>query len=62
MSDGTSKTTMMTTLNIDNDHQTVECSVRHSGGLTATASKTLNAECTYVTDMQEINQFYLVLT
>ncbi|XP_045900128.1 uncharacterized protein LOC123967858 isoform X1 [Micropterus dolomieu] len=47
MSDGTSKTTMMTTLNIDNDHQTLECSVRHSGGLTATASKTLNAECSY---------------
>ncbi|XP_074510099.1 uncharacterized protein LOC141779249 isoform X2 [Sebastes fasciatus] len=47
MSDGTSKTTLTTTLNIERDHQTVECSVRHYGGLTAKASQTLNAQCTY---------------
>ncbi|XP_044063589.1 uncharacterized protein LOC122881428 isoform X2 [Siniperca chuatsi] len=45
LSDGTYKTTLMTTLNIEKDHQTVECSVRHTGGITAAASKTLNAEC-----------------
>ncbi|KAM6936706.1 uncharacterized protein PEZ65_006764 [Lycodopsis pacificus] len=46
-SGGTSKTTLTTTLNIENDHQSVECSVRHTGGLTAKATKTLNAECSF---------------
>lgn len=39
------RTTLVTTLLIERDHQTVECSVRHKGGLTAKASKTLNAQC-----------------
>ncbi|XP_054478238.1 Schwann cell myelin protein-like isoform X2 [Anoplopoma fimbria] len=47
MADGTSKTTLMTTLNIERDQQTVECSVRHTGGLTAKASNTLNAACSF---------------
>ncbi|XP_068592620.1 uncharacterized protein [Cebidichthys violaceus] len=47
MSDGISKTTLMTTLNIERDHQSVECSVRHTGGLTAKATKTINAECSF---------------
>lgn len=46
MSDGTSKTTLTTTLDIEKDYQTVKCSVRHTGGLKAEASQTLNAECT----------------
>ncbi|KAF7648240.1 hypothetical protein LDENG_00160090 [Lucifuga dentata] len=45
--DGTSKTVLTTTLYIKEDHQTVKCSVRHTGGLSATASKTLNAECSF---------------
>lgn len=45
MSDGTSKTTLTTTLNIESDLQPVECSVRHTGGLTARATKNLKAEC-----------------
>lgn len=44
--DGTSNTSLTTTLCIENEHQNVECSVKHSGGLSATASKTLTAECT----------------
>ncbi|KAF3839919.1 hypothetical protein F7725_018636 [Dissostichus mawsoni] len=32
MTDGTSRTTLTTTLNIERDHQTVECSVRHVSG------------------------------
>lgn len=46
MTDGTSRTTLTTTLNIDRDHQTVECSVRHVSGQTARATKPLTAECT----------------
>lgn len=45
ISDGTSKTTLTSTMFIERDHQTVECSVRHKGGITATAFKALNAEC-----------------
>lgn len=41
-----SKTTLMTTMTIERDLQTVDCSARYTGGLTATASKVLNAECT----------------
>ncbi|KAM6910452.1 uncharacterized protein FYW49_012389 [Xenentodon cancila] len=44
--DGT-RTTLTTTLVIDRDHQTVECSVRHPGGLTAKTSMVLNAECSF---------------
>ncbi|KAL7393025.1 hypothetical protein ABVT39_005495 [Epinephelus coioides] len=47
ISDGTSKTTLTNTMFIERDHQTVECSVRHTGGITAKASKTLNAECSF---------------
>ncbi|XP_031154727.1 uncharacterized protein LOC116049323 [Sander lucioperca] len=44
---GTTETTLTTTLNIERDHQTVQCSVRHYGGHTATATQTLNAECSF---------------
>lgn len=46
MSDGTSKTTLTTTFNIESDLQPVGCSVRHTGGLTARTTKNLNAQCT----------------
>ncbi|XP_034553460.1 uncharacterized protein LOC117822705 [Notolabrus celidotus] len=45
--DGTSITTLTATLNIVSDLQTVDCTVRHPGGLTATASIILNADCTF---------------
>ncbi|XP_062278442.1 uncharacterized protein LOC133983388 [Scomber scombrus] len=50
LSDGTSKITLTATMNIESDQQTVECLVRHTGGLTAKSSKTLNAECIPGTD------------
>nr|XP_046255332.1 uncharacterized protein LOC124064705 [Scatophagus argus] len=43
----TFKTTLTDTMEIVRDLQTVECSVRHTGGITARASKTLNAECSF---------------
>uniref|UniRef100_A0A3P8TBR8 Si:dkey-238d18.10 n=1 Tax=Amphiprion percula TaxID=161767 RepID=A0A3P8TBR8_AMPPE len=43
--DATTKTTLTTTLFTERDYQTVTCSVRHPGGRTARASKTLSAEC-----------------
>ncbi|XP_069549453.1 uncharacterized protein [Brachyistius frenatus] len=43
--DGRVKMTLTATLLIERDHQTVECLVRHTGGLTARAYKTLSAEC-----------------
>ncbi|XP_039661215.1 uncharacterized protein LOC120561937 [Perca fluviatilis] len=46
-SGGTTETTLTTTLNIERDHQTVQCSVRHMGGHTVTATQTLNAECSF---------------
>lgn len=46
LSDGTYTTTLMATMLIGRDHQTVECSAQHFGGLTARASKALNAKCT----------------
>lgn len=39
------KTSLTTTMHIEKDHQTVECTVRHTGGLSATGSVTLNAKC-----------------
>lgn len=45
MVDGTFKTTLTTELYLMKDHQTVECSVRHTGGQRATSSKTFNAKC-----------------
>lgn len=45
MSDGTTKTTLMTTMNIKNDLQEVECTVYHTGGVTEKASRTFKAEC-----------------
>lgn len=44
-SDGTTKTTLTTTLNIKSDLQVVECTVHHTGGVTEKASRTLKAEC-----------------
>lgn len=44
-SDGTTKTTLTTTLNIKSDLQVVECTVQHTGGVTEKASRTLKAEC-----------------
>ncbi|XP_008283246.1 uncharacterized protein LOC103359609 isoform X2 [Stegastes partitus] len=43
--EATTKTTLTTTLFIERDYQIVECSVRHPGGATAKASRTLSAEC-----------------
>ncbi|XP_030012812.1 uncharacterized protein LOC115434832 isoform X3 [Sphaeramia orbicularis] len=45
LSDGTSKTTLTTILSIEKDQQTIQCSARHRGGITQTASTTLNAQC-----------------
>lgn len=45
MADGTSKTTLMTKLNLVKDHQTVECSVRYTGGQCAKSSKTFDVKC-----------------
>uniref|UniRef100_A0A8P4KMX6 Ig-like domain-containing protein n=1 Tax=Dicentrarchus labrax TaxID=13489 RepID=A0A8P4KMX6_DICLA len=48
MSDGTSRTTLTTTLNIERDLQTVECMVRHISGHSETASVTLISECSFL--------------
>ncbi|KAK5862485.1 hypothetical protein PBY51_017876 [Eleginops maclovinus] len=48
MPDGTSRTTLTTTLNIERDQQTVECSARHWGGLTARVTETFTAECSFL--------------
>lgn len=45
MSDGTSKTTLTATMIIETDHQTVQCTVKHLGGLEETAYRQLNADC-----------------
>ncbi|XP_030249186.1 uncharacterized protein LOC115567089 isoform X1 [Sparus aurata] len=47
-SDGTTKTTLTTTLNIKSDLQVVECTVHHTGGVTEKASRTLKAECSFL--------------
>uniref|UniRef100_UPI003AAE7F4D uncharacterized protein isoform X1 n=1 Tax=Centroberyx gerrardi TaxID=166262 RepID=UPI003AAE7F4D len=47
LSDGTSKTILTTTLVIEKDHQIVECSARHLGGIGAKARKNLNAGCSF---------------
>uniref|UniRef100_A0A3Q3MG35 Ig-like domain-containing protein n=1 Tax=Mastacembelus armatus TaxID=205130 RepID=A0A3Q3MG35_9TELE len=47
MSDGTSKTSMIGTLFITRERQTVECSARHYEGPTTSASITLNAQCSF---------------
>ncbi|KAM9723396.1 uncharacterized protein ACNS7B_018820 [Menidia menidia] len=44
-SDGTSTTILTTTFVIERDHQTVECSARHPGGIKATVTKTFDAKC-----------------
>ncbi|XP_026227538.1 sialoadhesin-like [Anabas testudineus] len=44
-SSGICKTTLTSTLDIKSDHESVTCSVRHTGGLTASTSGILNAEC-----------------
>lgn len=43
---GTYTTTLTATMLIGRYHQIVECSAQHFGGLTARASKALNAKCT----------------
>ncbi|CAL8248704.1 unnamed protein product [Lota lota] len=47
LSDGTSRTTVTTSLLIDNVNQKVVCSVSHYGGLKATASKSLRVDCLF---------------
>ncbi|XP_056236064.1 uncharacterized protein LOC130171837 isoform X2 [Seriola aureovittata] len=47
MSNAMYKTSLTTMLYIEKDHLTVECSVRHTGGLSAQNSQTLNAECSF---------------
>lgn len=44
-SDGTTTTTLSTTLTIKKSQHTVECRVRHYGGRTAKTYQTLNARC-----------------
>ncbi|XP_061572527.1 uncharacterized protein LOC133428310 isoform X2 [Cololabis saira] len=53
------RTTLTTTLLIQRDHQTVECSVRHPGGLTAKAYMVLNAQCSFspLTISPTVNEF-----
>ncbi|XP_026226633.1 uncharacterized protein LOC113169450 [Anabas testudineus] len=46
-SNGICKTTLTSTLDIKSDHETVTCSVRHTGGLSASTSRILNAECSF---------------
>ncbi|XP_035528098.1 uncharacterized protein LOC118335777 isoform X2 [Morone saxatilis] len=48
MSDGTSRTTLTVTLNIERDLQTVMCMVRHKSGHSETASVTLISECSFL--------------
>lgn len=43
---GTYTTTLKATMLIGRDHQIVECSAQHFGGLTTSASVALNAKCT----------------
>lgn len=43
---GTFTTTLKGLMQIQRDHQTVECYAQHLGGLTTKASKALNAICT----------------
>uniref|UniRef100_A0A096LUY8 Ig-like domain-containing protein n=2 Tax=Poecilia formosa TaxID=48698 RepID=A0A096LUY8_POEFO len=45
LSDGTSKTTLTATLDLETDLQVVKCTVEHPGGKTATTSETLTAQC-----------------
>ncbi|XP_073340707.1 uncharacterized protein [Pagrus major] len=47
MSDGMYITTLTATLNIKSELQEVECTVQHKGGLTATTTRTLKAECSF---------------
>uniref|UniRef100_A0A3B3UZF7 Si:dkey-238d18.12 n=1 Tax=Poecilia latipinna TaxID=48699 RepID=A0A3B3UZF7_9TELE len=46
LSDGTSKTTLTSTLVLEKDFQVVKCTVEHPGGKTATTSETLTAQLT----------------
>uniref|UniRef100_A0A3B3I6C9 Ig-like domain-containing protein n=2 Tax=Oryzias latipes TaxID=8090 RepID=A0A3B3I6C9_ORYLA len=41
------RTTLVSTVVIERDHQSVECTVKHLGGITARATKTFNAECSF---------------
>uniref|UniRef100_A0A3B3CFT3 Ig-like domain-containing protein n=1 Tax=Oryzias melastigma TaxID=30732 RepID=A0A3B3CFT3_ORYME len=41
------KTTLVSTVVLERDHQSVECTVRHLGGITAKATKTFNAQCSF---------------
>lgn len=45
--DGTSRTTLTATMIIKNDHQIVQCTAQHEGGLKAMAFEQLNADCKY---------------
>lgn len=47
MSDGMSKTTLMTKLNIEKELQIVKCSVHYKGGQSAISSIAFNAACTW---------------
>ncbi|XP_071326759.1 uncharacterized protein [Trachinotus anak] len=49
ISNGIYKTSLTSMLHIEKDHQTVECTVWNLGGLSATTSKTFNAECSFST-------------
>ncbi|XP_056901509.1 uncharacterized protein LOC130532721 isoform X2 [Takifugu flavidus] len=48
MSNGMSKTTLMTKLNIERELQIVKCSVHYKGGQTAISSIAFNAKCSFL--------------
>lgn len=60
LSNGLSKTTLTTMLKIERDLQTVECSVYHTGGLTAKSSTTFNAACMWW-DAQTLKKFIFLV-
>lgn len=61
LSNGLSKTTLTTVLKIERDLQTVECSVYHTGGLTATASTTFNAACMWWDAQKTLKKFIFLV-
>ncbi|XP_035983541.1 LOW QUALITY PROTEIN: uncharacterized protein LOC105920909, partial [Fundulus heteroclitus] len=48
VSQETYKITLTGTLVLDRDHQTVECTARHTGGRIARSSETLDAQCSFL--------------
>ncbi|XP_072317576.1 uncharacterized protein [Eucyclogobius newberryi] len=49
LTDGSSRMTLTTVMFVERDQQTVECVVKHFGGVTETTRQTLNAKCSIAT-------------